>query len=414
MALKLVRQKKKLATSRKSQKKSAVEKFADAIDVQLRLAAGDTVKQGRGTAMSWVVDGAAYGEKFILLPTIGKTPLWPKAAMPLKSDSVKDVTAVFNALKAEVTDGKMNNRIYAVIRSQKKKVAKKQRLWRDNEVLISLHIDCFGNAGQFTNISVKPGTIVFWVNWCVGKLVSRGFIGSIISCVATFNIASAGSVHHHYSEGNPHGVPVTVDGCVKIYRIITLDIQEGRINLENTFHLQNFTQGQTLVDITQFHKFKGRVSSITKPGVNSELSIRPTKKIDYFGLRGKSNPNGKRTSFRVGLFHFGTYCVKVGQKVELGQLIGKANRLDHIHMMVMVGPYGIVNSHYFWPKGLGGVEQYVSGRNYPEKITTTNNVEVPYMVAPTAPCYSSGSTNRPDEQTQTNQQLTPDIMRLDR
>jgi len=83
-------------------------------------------------------------------------------------------------------------------------------------------------------------------------------------------------------------------------------------------------------------------------------------------------------------------------------------------MMVMVGPYGIVNPHYFWPKGPGGVEQYVSGRNYPEKITTTNNVEVPYMVAPTAPCYSSGSTNRPDEQTQTNKQLTPDIMRLDR
>ena len=83
MALKLVRQKKKLATSRKSQKKSAVEKFADAIDVQLRLAAGDTVKQGRGTAKSWGVDGATYGEKFILLRTIGKTPLWPKAAMPL-------------------------------------------------------------------------------------------------------------------------------------------------------------------------------------------------------------------------------------------------------------------------------------------------------------------------------------------
>ena len=125
MALKLVRQKKKLSASKKSQKKSEVEKFSDAIDVQLRLAAGDTVKQGRGTAKSWVADGAAYGEKFVLLPTIGKTPLWAKAAMPLKSDSTKDVTAALNALKVEVADGKMNNRIYAVIRSQKKKPAKK-------------------------------------------------------------------------------------------------------------------------------------------------------------------------------------------------------------------------------------------------------------------------------------------------
>ena len=124
MVLKLVRQKKKLAASKKSQKKSAVEKFSGAIDVQLRLAAGEMVKQGRGTAKSWVVDGASYGETFILLPTIGKTPLWPKAAMPLKSDSAKDVTAALNAFKAEVADGKMNNRIYAVIRSQKKAAKK--------------------------------------------------------------------------------------------------------------------------------------------------------------------------------------------------------------------------------------------------------------------------------------------------
>ena len=124
MALKLVRQKKKLAASKKSQKKSAVEKFSGAIDVQLRIAAGEKVKLGRGTAKSWVAGGTAFGEKFVLLPTIGKTPLWPKAAMPLKSDSTKDVTAALNALKAEVADGKMSNRIYAVIRSQKKAVKK--------------------------------------------------------------------------------------------------------------------------------------------------------------------------------------------------------------------------------------------------------------------------------------------------
>lgn len=124
MALKLVRMKKKLSASKKPQKKTDVEKFSDAIDVQLRLAAGETVKQGRGTAKSWVVDGVAYGETFILLPIIGKTPLWPKTAMPLKSNSAKDVTAALNSLKSEVSDGKMNNRIYAVIRSQKKAAKK--------------------------------------------------------------------------------------------------------------------------------------------------------------------------------------------------------------------------------------------------------------------------------------------------
>ena len=124
MALKLVRMKKRLSASKKPQKKTDVEKFSDAIDVQLRLAAGETVKQGRGTAKSWVVDGTAYGEAFILLPTIGKTPLWPKAAMPLKSNNAKDVTAALNSLKSEVSDGKMNNRIYAVIRSRKKATKK--------------------------------------------------------------------------------------------------------------------------------------------------------------------------------------------------------------------------------------------------------------------------------------------------
>lgn len=125
MALKLVRMKKKLSASKKSHKKTEVEKFLDAIEVQLRLATGETVKQGRGAAKSWVADGADYGEKFVLLPKIGKSLLWPKAGMPLKSDSTKDVTAALNGLKAEVASGKFNNRIYAVIRSQKKKAGKK-------------------------------------------------------------------------------------------------------------------------------------------------------------------------------------------------------------------------------------------------------------------------------------------------
>ena len=125
MALKLVRFKKKPTASKASKKKSGVEKFSDSIDVQLRLASGESVKQGRGAAKSWVSDGADFGEKFVLLPKIGKSLLWPKTGMPLKSDSAKDVTAALNSLKAEVASGKLNNRIYAVNRSQKKKADKK-------------------------------------------------------------------------------------------------------------------------------------------------------------------------------------------------------------------------------------------------------------------------------------------------
>ena len=120
MALKLVRIKKKPTASKASKKKSGVEKFSDAIDVQLRLASGESIKQGRGAAKSLVVDGSDYGEKFVLLPKIGKSLLWPKTAMPLKSDGTKDVTSTLNTLKTEVASGKFNNRIYAVLRSQKK------------------------------------------------------------------------------------------------------------------------------------------------------------------------------------------------------------------------------------------------------------------------------------------------------
>lgn len=120
MALKLVRLKKKPAASKTSKKKSGVEKFSDAIEVQLRLASGESVKQGRGAAKSWVSEGSDYGENFVLLPKIGKSFLWPKAGMPLQSDSKNDVTAALVGLRAEVASGKFNNRIYAVLRSQKK------------------------------------------------------------------------------------------------------------------------------------------------------------------------------------------------------------------------------------------------------------------------------------------------------
>ena len=62
MALKLVRRKKaKPAASGRRSKKSEIEKFKDAIDVQLRLAAGEQVKKGKGYAKSWMEDGESYG-----------------------------------------------------------------------------------------------------------------------------------------------------------------------------------------------------------------------------------------------------------------------------------------------------------------------------------------------------------------
>ena len=79
-----------------------------------------TCRRTLGVVKSWVTDGAVYGEKFVLLPKVGKSPLWPNSSMPLKSDSSKDVIAALNILKAEVDGGKLNNQIYSAVRAQKK------------------------------------------------------------------------------------------------------------------------------------------------------------------------------------------------------------------------------------------------------------------------------------------------------
>ncbi len=54
MALKLVRKKKAKPVASGRKRKSAIEKFKDAIEVQLRLASGEKVKKGRGIAKSWM------------------------------------------------------------------------------------------------------------------------------------------------------------------------------------------------------------------------------------------------------------------------------------------------------------------------------------------------------------------------
>ncbi len=65
MALKLVRKKKVKPAAAGRRKKSEIEKFRDAIDIQLRLASGEKVKRGKGFAKSWMKDGKEYGvERF--------------------------------------------------------------------------------------------------------------------------------------------------------------------------------------------------------------------------------------------------------------------------------------------------------------------------------------------------------------
>ncbi len=73
MPLKLVRKKKATPASRR---KSEITKFLDAIDVQLRLAAGEKVKKGRGSAKSWMQDGADYGAAKVLVPRVRNRTLY--------------------------------------------------------------------------------------------------------------------------------------------------------------------------------------------------------------------------------------------------------------------------------------------------------------------------------------------------
>ena len=121
MSLKLVRKKKpKKATGRT--KKTEVEKFADAIAVQLRIAGGETVSKGRGVAKSWMVNGDAFGQKDkVLVPMIGRLPLHSKSGYTVNMSQAKPPTNELRELLAIVKEGKLSNKIYSVIRAQKKK-----------------------------------------------------------------------------------------------------------------------------------------------------------------------------------------------------------------------------------------------------------------------------------------------------
>ncbi len=126
MALKLVRKKKVKPAAAGRRKKSEIEKFKDAIDVQLRLASGEKVKKGRGFAKSWMKDGKEYGVEKVLVPRVGNRPLYPKSVLVVDPKQQKPPTKELKELRGLAAAGKLSNRINMALRKQKKAVAVKK------------------------------------------------------------------------------------------------------------------------------------------------------------------------------------------------------------------------------------------------------------------------------------------------
>ncbi len=126
MALKLVRKKKVKPAAAGSRKKSEIEKFKDAIDVQLRLASGEKVRKGKGFAKSWMEDGNQYGVEKVLVPRVGNRPLYSKSALVVDMKQKKPPTKELKELRGLAADGKLSNRIHMALRKQKKAVAVKK------------------------------------------------------------------------------------------------------------------------------------------------------------------------------------------------------------------------------------------------------------------------------------------------
>ena len=126
MALKLVRKKKVKPAAAGRRKSSEIERFKDAIDVQLRLASGEKVKKGKGFAKSWVEDGKEYGVEKVLVPRAGNRPLYARSALVVNMKQDKPPTKELKELRGLAADGKISNRIYMALRKQKKAVAVKK------------------------------------------------------------------------------------------------------------------------------------------------------------------------------------------------------------------------------------------------------------------------------------------------
>ncbi len=125
MALKLVRKKKAKPVGSGRKKKSAIEKFKDAVEVQLRLASGEKVKKGRGIAKSWMVDGKEYGVEKVLVPRAGNRPLYGRSAIAVDMKQKNPPTNELKELRKLVADRKLIKQIYR-IRKRKAVAAKKK------------------------------------------------------------------------------------------------------------------------------------------------------------------------------------------------------------------------------------------------------------------------------------------------
>ncbi len=123
MALKLIRKKKVKPASAGRRRKSEIEKFKDAVDVQLRVASGEKVKKGKGFAKSWLEDGKAFGVEGVLVPRVGNRPLYPKSALVVDMKQKKPPTNELKDLRQVAEAGKLSNRIYTALRKPKKAAA---------------------------------------------------------------------------------------------------------------------------------------------------------------------------------------------------------------------------------------------------------------------------------------------------
>jgi hypothetical protein len=126
VALKLVRKKKAKPAAAGRRKKSEIEKFKDAVGVQLRLASGEKVKKGKGFARSWMDDGKDYGAEKVLVPRVGNSLLYPKSAVIVDMKQKQPPTKELKELMQLAEDGKLSNRIYMAVRKGKKAVAPRQ------------------------------------------------------------------------------------------------------------------------------------------------------------------------------------------------------------------------------------------------------------------------------------------------
>ncbi len=86
---------------------------------------GEKVKKGRGSAKSWMQDGAVYGAEKVLVPRVRNRTLYRQSAIVVNMKQKAPPTIELKELKKAAVSGKLSNRIYAALRKPKKAAPKK-------------------------------------------------------------------------------------------------------------------------------------------------------------------------------------------------------------------------------------------------------------------------------------------------